>query len=93
MIAKKPKTAPKVKAKKSASTSDYLDLCLILDCTASMGEWIERARTTLTDIIDHIKAENPALKARVCFVGYRDFGEPGDTDPRFCILDFSEDID
>ena len=52
-----------------------LDLCLILDCTASMGAWIQRSKETLKDIIDKVKADNPDLRVRVAFVGYRDFGD------------------
>ena len=29
-----------------------LELCLILDCTSSMGPWIEKAKRTLNEIID-----------------------------------------
>ena len=93
-IAKKPKVKaqparlPK-KGDKAAPSGNYLDLCLLLDCTASMGSWIERAKTTLRQIIDQVKNENPTLTARVCFIGYRDVQDH----PRFAIKDFSEDID
>ena len=33
-------------------------------------------KDTLKTIIDQVKAENPTLRVRVAFVGYRDFGDP-----------------
>jgi len=85
------------KTRKSASKTDVaatnskrtLDLCLLMDCTSSMQEWIERSKETLHDIINNIKAENEDLRVRVCFVGYRDIK---DTE-RFCIKPFTEDLD
>ena len=77
-IAKKKTAAPaaktnvKAKAAKKTSSGNYLDLCLILDCTGSMYSWIARAKSTLSEIIDSVKKENPSLIARVCFIGYRD---------------------
>ena len=62
--------------KESKSNNEKtLDMCLILDCTASMYSWIQRSKDTLKTIIDQVKAENPTLKVRVSFVGYRDFGD------------------
>ena len=66
-----------------------LDLCLIMDCTGSMEQWIERAQHTLTQIIDSVRAENEGLTVRVAFVGYRDFTEG---EKRFSLMDFTEDI-
>ena len=58
-----------------ANNEKTLDLCLVLDCTGSMYSWIQRSKDTLKDIIDHVKADNPTLRVRVSFVGYRDFGD------------------
>ena len=81
-----------VPAKKSVPdkvSSKILDLCLILDCTASMGSWIERSKDTLKQIIDSVKSENKGLTVKVAFVAYRDIGEHN----RFDIIDFTDDID
>jgi hypothetical protein len=81
--------APSLKAKSSASKAGkVLDLCLLLDCTGSMSSWIQRSKDTLHEIIDTVKAANPGLAIRVCFVGYRDVQD----NPRFSIHEFSEDI-
>ena len=50
-----------------------LDLCLIVDLTDSMQEWIDRCKDTLTNIVQHVSQVFPGLKTRVSFVGYRDF--------------------
>jgi hypothetical protein len=95
---KKEAAAPKVAAtgkdKKNegldtTGNSKILELCLLLDCTGSMGSWIERSKTTLKEIIHSVKKENDSLVVRVCFVGYRDIGESN----RFDIFQFSEDLD
>ena len=91
--AKKAATLPKRNAPAKASKANSektLDLCLILDCTASMYSWIQRSKDTLKDIIDQVKAENPTLKVRVSFVGYRDFGDGAD---QYSTMDFSENLD
>lgn len=85
------KKAP-VPPKRTASTREgekTLDLCLILDCTASMGSWIERSKNTLKQIIDSVIAENAGLKVRVAFVAYRDISDHN----RFDVYDFTEDLD
>jgi hypothetical protein len=57
--------APKVKAAKKGkdtkvdvtatnSTDKLLEVCLILDCTASMSSWIERSKNTLKGIIKSV---------------------------------------
>ena len=49
------KPAPKAPAAKKGATtkggSKLLELGLLLDCTSSMGSWIERAKTTLQSIV------------------------------------------
>lgn len=58
-----------------------------------MKPWIDRARETLSQIIDTVVAEskeegeNPLL-VRVCFIGFRDHKD----DERFSICPFTEDI-
>jgi hypothetical protein len=71
------------------SSGASLDLCLLMDCTSSMQEWIERSKETLHEIINNIKAQSKDLKVRVAFVGYRDIR---DTE-RFCVAPFTSDLD
>ena len=80
---------PKVAEKSEAATSKKLDLCLLLDCTGSMGPWIQRSKDTLKTIIDSVKAGHPGLEVRVSFVGYRDIEHR----QRFEILDFDSDLE
>ena len=54
-----------------------------------MCSWIVRSKETLKTIIDQVKAENPKLKVRVAFVGYRDFGDGAD---QYSTIDFQEDV-
>lgn len=70
---------------------DALDLCIILDITASMGKWIERSKATITTIIDNVMKSvfaKQGLYIRLSFVGYRDFGDQH----RFNTKGFTEDI-
>ena len=80
--------APVLTRTKSGSNL-ILDLCLLMDCTASMSSWIERSKVTLKEIIDTVKSQNTGLKVRVSFVGYRDIKDS----ERFTILEFTEDIE
>ena len=68
----------------------YLDLGLMVDCTSSMCSWIDRAKKTLIEIINNVKAScDGKLVVRVTFVGYRDHC---DSD-RFAIKGFTEDLE
>jgi len=60
-----------------------------MDITSSMQAWIERSKDTLKSIINNVKASNPELEVRVCFVGYRDIKD----NVRFSVQDFSSDIE
>ena len=69
-------------AKKTTGNSNILELCLLLDCTGSMGSWIQRSKDTLKQIIQQVKKENESPTVRVCFIGYRDVQDK----PRFEIF-------
>ena len=71
---KKQPVAPKKTAmtREDRAGAKTLDLCLVLDCTGSMGSWIKRSKETLSQIIDHVKLSNKGLTVRVGFVAYRD---------------------
>ncbi len=62
-----------------------------MDCTSSMGGWIQRSKDTLREIIDNVKNSNKDLLVRVCFVGYRDFCSPPAS--RYALMPFTDDID
>lgn len=94
-IKKVPIAAPKKVDKKAPATKpvkggkQLLEIGLLLDCTSSMGSWIERAKTTLTQIVQNVvDSADGNLQVRVCFVGYRDHC---DTE-RFTIHEFTDDI-
>jgi hypothetical protein len=76
-------------SRSASKASKILDLCLLLDCTRSMNTWIERSKDTLKEIIDNVRADNPDLDVRVCFVGYRDI----ESLPRFSIHEFTSDLE
>ena len=67
---------------------ELLEVCLILDCTGSMWQWIQRSKETLSTIIDQVVNENKDLTVRVSFVGYRDIGEHN----RFSVINFTEKV-
>lgn len=52
-----------------------LDLLFIMDCTGSMGGWLDACKYELKNIIDAIKKENPYSKINIGFVGYRDHSD------------------
>ena len=89
-IKKEPKAALKnAPAKPSKGTKQLLEIGLLLDCTSSMGSWIERAKTTLQQIVQNVvDSADGNLKVRVCLVGYRDHCDA----ERFTIHEFTDDI-
>ena len=55
-----------------------LDLVLMLDCTGSMGAWIDEAKRNLIAITEQLRAWYVQEdRLRVGFVGYRDIGDAG----------------
>lgn len=50
-------------------------ICFVMDCTGSMGPWIEQAKTEITTIMNGVTTEYPRARCRVGFVGYRDYGD------------------
>jgi len=50
-----------------------VDLLLFMDCTSSMGDWIEEAKKILIKLIDDLVKRFKGFTFRVAFVGYRDF--------------------
>jgi hypothetical protein len=60
--------------KKTLIQSTSVDMLMIMDCTSSMGSWIERAADKLVNIIDEVKSKSGKHTIiKVAYVGYRDF--------------------
>jgi hypothetical protein len=55
------------------ATASKLELVIVMDCTGSMGPWIQEAKAAITSIIDNVKLDHPSANVRVGFVAYRDF--------------------
>lgn len=53
--------------------ANTLDLVVVMDCTGSMFQWIQTAKTSITTIIDNVKAEHANATVNVGFVAYRNF--------------------
>jgi len=70
------------------SQQPCVDLCFLVDITASMGVWIDATRNKIKDIVDQVQKQT-GFQARVGFVGYRDFGDS----PQFEATDFTTDIE
>ena len=66
-----------------------MDICIVMDCTGSMGRWIDAARDTVLQAVDDIRRGQQPSRLRLAFVGYRDIGEPA----RFVIHNFTNDIE
>ena len=67
-----------------------LDLMFVVDCTGSMGAWIDAIKKELSTIINHVQNEFQLSLVRVSFVGYRDFS---DCKKQFSVHDFSTNIE
>ena len=47
----------------------------IMDCTGSMGGWIDKSRQAIKKIMAETQQQYANLGFSVAFVGYRDFGD------------------
>ena len=54
-----------------------IDLCLVMDLTASMGSWMAASKMHLANILASLKKETQVGKIRVSFLGYRDWEDTG----------------
>lgn len=66
-----------------------VNVCFVMDCTASMGPWIHEAKTKMVKLIDTVHEQNPTARVRVGFVGYRDYGD----DERYITIPFMNAVD
>ena len=60
-------------------------LAFLLDCTASMGEWIQTAKTKIVEIVGNVLHEHNDADIQVGLIGYRDYND----EQRFVIHDFT----
>lgn len=61
-------------------------LCFVMDCTASMEQWIRTARHEVLNLIEYVEEKHPHADIRVAFVGYRDHGDVN----RILLQDFTD---
>ena len=66
-----------------------VQLCFLLDCTASMQMWIDAARDEIYSILAASLQEYPDADFEVAFVGYRDHADT----VQYIIMNFSRDIE
>lgn len=52
-----------------------IDICFVLDCTASMGPWIAEAKQKTVEMVKDVCNAHAGADVRVAFVGYRDYGD------------------
>lgn len=50
-------------------------IAFLLDCTASMGPWIEEAKTKIGQIVQDVLREHNQASIQVGLVAYRDYGD------------------
>ena len=50
-----------------------VDLCFLMDCTGSMGGWINQCKAKISSIMEEARRLNGDTIVRLAFVGYRDF--------------------
>jgi len=84
-----------VDAQKENASSFDIDVVFVMDCTGSMGSWIEAGKTQINTIAKNLcskleKEYGKTCKPRMAFVGYRDHC---DGPMRLQSIDFTTDID
>lgn len=65
-----------------------LQVCFILDCTASMQPWIDAAKMKIVETLGLIRQRHPDYMIYAAFVGYRDFHDK----EQFIRIGFTEAI-
>lgn len=63
-----------------------VNLCFVMDCTASMGPWMRAAKESIQTLIYEARAQHPDAVFQVGFVGYRDYG----SQTQHVIVDFTD---
>jgi hypothetical protein len=62
-----------------------IKMCFLMDCTASMGDWIRAAKDEIREIVRETHTTFPFTEFKVAFVGYRDYGD----EERFVVVPFT----
>lgn len=83
-----PKTETPMLAKAKLETFG-IDFCVMIDCTGSMGSYINMSRNKIKDIIKQVKEQYAESQIRVAIVAYRDIKDAN----RYKVFHFSEDLD
>lgn len=80
---------------KKVRAARNLDLCFLVDVTASMESYIAGVKNSIRNIVDKLTSKSEAVgkqsivkKIRLAFVGYRDFGDK----PQFAIFPFNHSV-
>ena len=60
----------------------------MMDCTGSMGPWIENVINNITNICDRLQTRYKGCDLQLSFVRYTDHDQPEDT--RTSFLDFTK---
>ncbi len=66
-----------------------LQVCFVLDCTASMQPWIDAARDKIVDTLGSIHQRYPEYQIWGAFIGYRDFHDK----EQFIRIPFTKNIE
>ncbi|KAN0018915.1 hypothetical protein ACTFIU_008849 [Dictyostelium citrinum] len=65
-----------------------VQLCIMLDCTGSMGPWIKESKEKIIKLTELLEKYYVGLELNVSFIGYRDIGEVD----RFEIFPFTTNL-
>lgn len=66
-----------------------VDIMFIMDCTGSMGSWIDASKREILNIVDEVQSSYEEAVIKMSFVAYRDFC---DGDLQYANIDFTNDI-
>ncbi len=61
-----------------------IDICFLIDCTASMGAYIEATKQKVVDFMNYAPTIDTRATTRLALVGYRDYNDK----VRFEVQDF-----
>ena len=70
-------------------TPKTLQVCFLLDCTASMQPWIDAAKDKIVETLSNIQRRYTDSEISAAFIGYRDF----DDDEQFIKINFTKNIE
>ena len=64
---------------KELKKAESVDICFLVDCTGSMGPYIEQVKTIINKTNQKLRVLFKDLKLRSSFIGYRDYDSKGNT--------------